>query len=114
MKTTFALLLGLLLLESCATMNKPIQTLSTPGLADLCQVTQGIYVIVIDNTGAPQERVCPDIKTKKITKKRQLDPGLSQIGTELSLGKVAKFSSNTDPDPCIQWSVGGNMYYYCW
>ena len=112
MKTTFALLLGLLLLESCTTLND--KTLTTPGLPAVCAATQGIYVISIDNTGTPVVLLCPDIAGKKITKKLQPDPGLSPIGTAVSLGEVVKLKANTDPDPCIQWSVGGNMYYYCW
>jgi hypothetical protein len=114
MKTTFALLLGLLLLESCATVNKPIQTLTTPGLPAVCNATDGIYVILIDYTGTPFELVCPDIRGKPITKKLKADPGLTPIGSPVPLGDVVKLKANADPDPCIQWYVGGYLQYYCW
>jgi hypothetical protein len=114
MKTTFALLLGLLLLESCATMNKPIQTLNTPGLPAVCKDTNGIYLILIDYMGTPFELVCPDIKGKKITKPSKVDPGLTPISAPFSLGEIVKLKAKDDPDPCIQWSVGGGMNYYCW
>jgi hypothetical protein len=111
MKTTFALLLGLLLLESCATLNN--KTLTTPGLPAVCMAKNGIYVILIDNTGTPVELVCPEIGGKPITKKLKPDPDLTP-GDEFSLGYIVKHKAKTGPDPCIQWSVGATPYYYCW
>ena len=109
MKTTFALSLGLLLLESCATVN----TLTTPGLPAVCLATHGIYVISVDNTGKPVELVCPDIGGRPIKKKPQPDPGLTP-GPAVSLGEVVKYKAETDPDPCLKWSVSGTAYSYCW
>ena len=118
MKTTFALLLGLLLLESCA---KPISVregvYGVGGLGDLenvCVDNDGIYVLVIDDTANARVLPCPEIKHKKITQKQKPDLGLTP-GEPLSLGEIAKHKAKkSDPDPCIQWSLGGKPTYYCW
>ena len=118
MKTTFALLLGLLLLESCA---KPIsvrEEVYDVGVLDdlqkVCAANDGIYVILIDYTANASVLTCSDIKGKKITKKLKPDPGLTP-GDQFSLGEIAKHKANkSDSDPCIRWSLGGTPTYYCW
>ena len=118
MKTSFALLLGLLLLESCA---KPISVREEvydlgvlEDLQKVCAVKDGIYVILIDDTANAVKLPCLNIKGKKITEKLKPDYGLTP-GDQFSLGEIAKHKAKkSDPDPCIQWSLGGKPTYYCW
>ena len=113
MKTAFALLLGMLVLESCTTLNT--KTLTTNPIPAVCAVTNGIFVIVIDENGIPVEQTCPDIRGKPISRQLKPKPGLTPVGTPFVLGDILKLKTNTDPDPCIQWSMGGSYpTYYCW
>ena len=116
MKTTFALLLTLLLLTSCATKPGVVRTgpLRPPPSAGVgfCRANAGVLVILVDNLGEMQGFACPDIG-KKTTSQPSAPPPSLTAGEPIVLGKVTKFKGD-DPDPCIEWVIGADFYYICW
>ena len=116
MKMTFALLLGMLLLESCAT---PITVVKNgnldPGLEGVCKANHAIFVILIDDQGGVADLACDDIKGKKITKNPVGTLPILNPGTPVKLGEVTKYKASSDPDPCTYWTMaGGILNKYCW
>ena len=115
MKTSFALLLGLLLLASCAT---PVRTdyiipPIPPAGVGFCHANNGVYVILVDNKGVKKEFACPDVNGRPTSQPSTPQPGLTPQ-TPVQLGVTTKLMDSTG-DPCIRWSVGGAPpSYICW
>ena len=111
MKTTFALLLGLLLLESGVAMGQECARVQNA----VCHVNNAIFVILIDNEGVQRSCKCDKLQGgPRIDKENSLPGGLVPVGTPTSLGTIQKHKSATDPDPCIEWVIGGTPNFYCW
>lgn len=93
-----------------------------PAVQGFCKANDGIFVIIVKNDGKAYFRKCKEVKgqgggpAKTITKSdKHPDPGgYSETLPSYTLGVIQKSRPPGDPDPCINWTVGGNRYYYCW
>jgi hypothetical protein len=80
------------------------------GLKDFCDDNKLVLVVFVDKKGKPKIRKCPGIRIEE-----DLPDGVdAPYGPPGALGGTQKWKSNTDPDPCIQWSSGGWSRFYCW
>lgn len=112
MKTTFALMLGLLLLESGVAMGQVCAGV----FQGACASKDGILVIMIDKNNAVHGCHCKHLGSGRgtpISEKPNAN-GMVPIGPTKSLGDVRKFRATGETDPCIEWSTGGTPSYYCW
>ena len=114
MKALIVGLLSLTVLSACATRLEPKTIPQIPPAAQgFCTANDGIFVIWVNNQGEQNAFVCPKIKGKPISQPGSLPPGLSKVVTT-DLGNAKKYKMTDDPDPCIDWYVGGSHYYFCW
>lgn len=84
------------------------------GAPAVCQVTQGVIVIVLQSSGDVTALACAQVNGKPITYQPSLPPGMPDVPVGGDLGTVTKHKSPSDSDPCIEWAVGGVSKYYCW
>lgn len=93
------------------------------GATAVCQVTSGVLIIVIKNTGDVTALACNQVNGNNIENKASIPPGLNPVvggepgspGDLGTLGYITKYASPGDPDPCINWVDGGGFKnIYCW
>lgn len=113
MKTLIIGLFSLTVLAACATPPKP-DALLPPAGQGFCNANNGIFVIWVNNKGEKDAFVCPKIKGKSIRQENQRDPGVDIHVRTTDLGKAKKYRAQDETDPCIDWTVGGTRYYFCW
>jgi len=81
-----------------------------PGLDKFCEKNNLVLLVSVNKKGKPDIWECPgiDIKTK-------LPDGVDKAdGPPAALGGTQKWIMPGDPDPCVQWAIGGYSYFYCW
>ncbi|MDH3636680.1 MAG: hypothetical protein OES20_18470 [Gammaproteobacteria bacterium] len=81
-----------------------------PGLKDFCDDKKLVLVVTVNKKGKPKIRKCPGIRTED-----DLPDGVDKPdGPPAALGGTQKWIMPGDPDPCIEWGVGGYSSFYCW
>lgn len=125
MKILIVGLVSLIVLTSCVrnpsqfTREIPIQTPAVedreptavpPGLKEYCNAKNLVLVVTVNKRGKPEIRECPGIDIKA----KLPDDVDEPVGPPAALGGTQKWKSKDNPDPCIEWSVGGYPYFYCW
>ena len=110
MKTTFVLLLGLLLLESgvalgqvCAGVQKGV-----------CNANKAIFVIVVDSKNVARGCKCDSLKGQTINEEIAIPKAMNPTGTLNILGTVKKYKLAAETDPCREWVIGGVIRRFCW
>ena len=116
MKALIVGLLSLAVLTACVTPIAPKSQLPPvpPAGQGFCSANNGIFVIWVNNEGEKDAFVCPKIKGKSIRQESQRDPGVDIHVRTTDLGKAKKYRAQDETDPCIDWTVGGTRYYFCW
>ena len=121
MKTLIVVLVSLIVVMGCvrfpqkitpqvATVEK-IETTKIPkGFKDFCEARNLVMVVFVDRSGKARARQCPGISLREDLPKGVNDP----VGLPSTLGITQKWRKKNDPDPCIEWVVGGYPFYYCW
>ncbi len=120
MKTLIIGLFSLTLFASSAAwgaQHRPSQKpppgpLPQPGTPAICNWTSGIIVIVLTQTGDITAVACKKVGDKTI-RYMSIDPGM-KLAVEGDLGKVRKHKLPGEADPCIEWTISGRSYVYCW
>jgi hypothetical protein len=80
------------------------------GFKDFCKDNNLVLVVSVTKKGKPKIRKCPGIRIEE-----DLPPGVDKPdGTPASLGGTQKWIKPGDPDPCMEWAVGGYSQFYCW
>lgn len=80
------------------------------GLREYCKDKNLVLVVSVNRKGKPEIRKCPGIKIVE-----NLPEGVDvPVGPPAALGGTQKWKNEKNPDPCIQWSVGGYPFFYCW
>ena len=113
MKALIVGLLSLAVLTACVTPIAPKSQLPPAGQG-FCNANNGIFVIWVNNEGEKDAFVCPKIKGKSIRQESQRDPGVDIHVRTTDLGETKKYRAQDETDPCIDWTVGGMRYYFCW
>lgn len=120
MKTLIIGLFGLALLASDAAAaarepKYPQGPFTQIGAPAICSLTEGIIVIVLQKTGDVAAFACSQVNGKSITYEgTSLPIGYPTTAVDGPLGTIVKHKKPDDPDPCIEWTIGGTSYFYCW
>lgn len=121
MKITIVGLLSLIVLAACAKHPNQIPIRATavddaeksdspPGFKEFCEAKDGVMVVFVDKNGESRARACPGIKLLSDRPEGVNEP----VRGPVTLGIAQKWRKPNDPDPCIEWVVGGYPFYYCW
>lgn len=88
----------------------PLPNIGTPAV---CALTEGIIVIVLQKSGDVAAFACDRVGRRPINREDSVKPGMKpEVDGELGTIKKYKFPNETDP--CIEWTIGGTSYIYCW
>jgi hypothetical protein len=121
MKILIVGLLSLIVLTACTRFHPhiPIRTTAVedaeksvvpPGFKKFCEAKDGVMVVFVNKNGDTKARACPGIDLLSSRPDGVDEP----VGGPSTLGITQKWRKPNDPDPCIDWVMGGSRYYFCW
>jgi hypothetical protein len=85
-------------------------TSTPPGLKEYCKAENLVLLVTVNKKGKPVISKCPGITIENKLPDEVDEP----VGPPAALGGTQKWRSKDNPDPCIQWSVSGYPFFYCW